>query len=161
MNIKLLTHRFPIRHLLLLPALLLAGTANLYADAPILIENAWIAEAPPVSKVMAGYMDIHNPGDQKLEITRITSADFSSIEIHRTVHEDGMARMLRQSSIELAAGGHFELKPGSYHLMMFNPAKTLRAGDHSELIFTLANGTTTSLTVPVKKATGYADNGHH
>ncbi len=150
----------PIRQFNLLCGLLLLSACAL-AEPGLQIANAWIAEAPPSSKVMAGYMDIKNPTDTVLEITKVASADFSSIEIHRTVHEDGMARMLRQTGISVPANGSFELKPGGYHLMMFNPARAFKAGDSTQLIFTLADGSTSRFDVSVKKATGYADNGHH
>lgn len=110
---------------------------------------------------MSAYMDIHNLTDNAIEITRVSSSDFSSIEIHRTVEEEGIARMLRQSGITLPAGGSFEFSPGSYHLMLFNPSKRFKAGDSSHLVFTLADGKRLTFDVPVKKATGYAGNGHH
>ena len=161
MNIitTVLTHT-SIRQFKLLCGLLMLS-ACAFAEPDLQIANAWIAEAPPTSKVMAGYMDIKNPSDTTLEITRVASADFSSIEIHRTVHEDGMARMLRQTGITVPANGSFELKPGGYHLMMFNPARAFKAGDSTQLIFTLADGSASRFDVTVKKASGYADNGHH
>ena len=148
-----------IRQFNLLFGLLLLSACAI-AEPELQIANAWIAEAPPASKVMAGYMDINNPVDTSLEITKVASADFSSIEIHRTVHENGMARMLRQTGITVPANGSFELKPGGYHLMMFNPVRAFKAGDSTQLIFTLADGNTARFDVTVKRATGYAVNGH-
>ena len=40
--------------------ILFAASINTYADDALEIEDAWIAEAPPVSKVMAAYMEIEN-----------------------------------------------------------------------------------------------------
>jgi hypothetical protein len=152
---------------LVLPAALLVLTlapchaAEASDAARIQLENAWIAEAPPLSKVMAGYMKIQNPGKQPVAIEKITSADFSSIEIHRSVEKDGIARMERQDGINIAAGSQFELAPGGYHLMMFKPKKPFHAGDRSQLIFTFVDGNSAAFDVVVKKASDYLNNGHH
>lgn len=145
----------------LLLCTLLATAPSSFADSAMVLEKAWIAEAPPMSKVMAAYMQIQNPGAEALEITKIASADFSSIEIHRTVDENGVARMLRQNGLSIAAQSHFELQPGGYHLMLFNPGKAFKAGDHSQLIFTFIDGSTMSFDLVVKKTSDYASHGHH
>lgn len=145
----------------LLCCALLGVSPTSFAEPAIVLEQAWIAESPPLSKVMAAYMDIHNPATHGIEINSVSSADFSSIEIHRSVEENGVARMLRQTGISIAAQSRFELQPGGYHLMLFNPKKPFKAGATSQLIFTLADGTTAAFDVPVKKATGHDDHGHH
>jgi hypothetical protein len=142
-------------------ALLLIAPFSFAGNAAITLKNAWISEAPPMSKVMAAYMKIQNPGDKPVEIDKVSSPDFSSIEMHRTVITNGVASMLREKSIRIAAHGSFEFKPGHYHLMMFNPKKSFRAGDTSQLTFTLASGQSATFKVTVKKATGYASNGQH
>lgn len=153
----------PFRTIFLTSLLVLTAYnwANAADDAStttmLTLENAWIAEAPPMSKVMAAYMDIQNPGAQAIEIETIASPDFSSIEIHRTVENNGVASMERLSSINIAAHNRFELKPGGYHLMMFNPKQPFKAGDSSQLMFTFSDDSTATFTVPVKKATGYAN----
>jgi len=141
-------------------ALLLVAPSSFASDI-ITIENAWISEAPPMSKVMAAYMKIQNPGNKPVQIDKVSSPDFSSIEMHRTVIKNGIASMLRERNIRIPAHGSFEFKPGHYHLMMFNPKKSFKAGDSSQLTFTLASGQSATFKVTVKKATGYASNGQH
>ena len=116
------------------------------------ISNAWIAEAPPVSKVMVAYMSISNSSDEDLEIIHASSDTYSSIEFHETIHEDGMARMVRHDSLQIDAHSNIELKRGGPHLMLFNPTRRLKAGDSVEIELTLYNRQTISISVPVKKA---------
>ena len=116
------------------------------------ISNAWIAEAPPVSKVMVAYMSISNSSDEDLEIIHASSDSYSSIEFHETIHEDGMARMVRHDSLQIDAKSSIELKRGGPHLMLFNPTRRLKAGDSVEIELTLYNRQTISISVPVKKA---------
>ncbi|MBT8118265.1 MAG: copper chaperone PCu(A)C [Gammaproteobacteria bacterium] len=122
------------------------------SDATLIIQDAWIAEAPPVSKVMVAYMTIKNTGTSALEITRAESENYSSIEFHETIHEDGMARMVRHGSLKIPANSKLELKRGGPHLMLFNPVKALRAGDMVEIILTTKDNITKTITVIVKKA---------
>jgi len=151
--------------------LLFAGFALLVstavaAQADIEFDNIWIAEAPPGSQVMAAYMDIKNTGDRALQLSPPQSDDFKKIEFHRTFHENGMARMQQQSEIAIPAHETVKLEPGSYHMMLFNPARKLKAGDESTLIFQISNDNTIRITAVVKKAVfkqsgDHSDHSHH
>jgi periplasmic copper chaperone A len=140
----------------ILSILLLAISSFLnpiYADENnLVIKDAWIAEAPPVSKVMVAYLTIENTGPAAIEIIRAESDMYSSIEFHETVHEDGMARMIRYSSLNISANSKLELKRGGPHLMLFNPVKTLKAGDNVNIKLMTKDNITISVSVPVKKA---------
>ena len=121
-------------------------------NAPLVIEDAWIVEAPPVSKVMVAYLTIKNTGSKDLEIIRAESETYSSIEFHETRHENGMARMIRHESLVIPADTALQLKPGGQHLMLFNPTKPLKADDCVEVIFTLKDNSTVTIDISVKKA---------
>jgi copper(I)-binding protein len=134
--------------------LLISGFINpvLADETSLIIENAWIAEAPPVSKVMVAYMTVKNTGPKAIEIIRAESDLYSSIEFHETIHEDGMARMIRHDSLIISANNRLELKRGGPHLMLFNPTKRLNAGDTVNIKFTTKNNITKTVAVAVKKA---------
>lgn len=132
-----------------------------YAGDSVSFNDAWIAEAPPVSKVMAAYMIVSNQGDQAVNIISATSADFSKIEFHQTVHENGMARMKPQRLLVVPAEGQLKLEPGSYHMMLFNPTQPLRAGDTSYLSFTLEDGSEICVEAVVKKSDMASSHEHH
>ena len=142
--------------------LFLFGFINsIYADAPnddagdvdhLVIEDAWIAEAPPVSKVMVAYMRLKNTGAETIEIIHAESELYSSIEFHETIHENGLARMIRHDTLNIPANNRLELKPGGPHMMLFNPTKRLAAGSTVNIKLTTKNNTIKTVTVPVKKA---------
>jgi len=129
-----------------LPALVVA------AEAELRIEDAWIAEAPPVSNVMVAYMTIINKGPQTVDIVSAESDVYSSIEFHETLYEDGMARMIRHESLDIPAGERLVLKRGGPHFMLFNPVKHLVAGDTVTIRLTTKSKETKTILVPVKKA---------
>jgi len=120
-------------------------------DSALLIENSWIAEAPPVSKVMVAYMTLKNTGAETIEIIAAESENYSSIEFHETVHEDGLARMIRHDSLKILPGQSLQLKRGGPHLMLFNPTKRLKAGDHVSIRLSTKDNICQTISVPVKK----------
>ena len=49
---------------------------------------------PPSVPVRAGYMTLHNPGENAVSILQAVRSDaFASVEIHRSSMQDGMMRM--------------------------------------------------------------------
>lgn len=132
--------------------LLFALSFNLYASQSLQIKQAWIPEAPPGARVMAGFMEIHNLSAQAIDIIAIDSPAFSRVEMHISIEADGMAKMQPQKKLSIAARGKLILKSGSYHLMLIKPVKRLTDGDKAQLNFTLSSGKKISLNVAVKKS---------
>jgi copper(I)-binding protein len=101
----------------------------LLAQPLIEVHRPWVREAPPTSRVLAGYMTILNRGDEPVVITGIVSPDFDRTELHRTQIENGIARMIPVDSIPVPPGGKALLEPGGLHLMLFGPARVLQQND--------------------------------
>lgn len=133
------------------------GLVSAHTDGGIVVENAWVREAPPVAKMLAAYMTIENHTGKQHVLTGVTSASFKKIEMHKSLQKDGMATMQQQKQLTIPAGGKINLQPGGYHLMLFNPSKPLKAGDKVSFILKFANGSVTTITAKVKKATGGHD----
>jgi len=121
-------------------------------ETNIRIENAWIAEAPPVSKVMVAYMTIKNLSDENIRISKAESALYSSIEFHQSTHENGMAKMIRYDALDIPAHGSLQLKRGAKHFMLFNPTQRLKAGDKVNITLSTDKNTSKTISVTVKKA---------
>ena len=121
------------------------------AESSLTFDGAWIAEAPPSSRVMVAYMEIKNSGDQITKIVSATSESFKRISFHQTKQENDMAKMKHLDTLTIPAKGKLVLQAGSHHIMLFNPVKKLKAGDKVNLDLKLENGDTVKLTVPVKK----------
>jgi copper(I)-binding protein len=139
------------KRLLLLLLCTLTPALPAWAGMDIAVSNAWIREAPPGATVLAGYMKITNHGDAPVTLTGVSAGDFSSIEIHRIVMEDGVARMMSAGQPEIAAGDSFVLEPGGYHLMMFNPVRPLAVGDSVKLLLHVKDGACLAVTAPVAR----------
>jgi len=128
--------------------LLLYSTAGA-ADA-IEIDNAWIREAPPGAPMLAGYLCLHNPTGATVTLTAVQSPLFPHIMMHRTEIREGMARMMHQDTVDVAAGQRVCFEPGGLHLMMTAPDQPLKAGDQIELVLQFADGHSQRILAPVR-----------
>jgi copper(I)-binding protein len=131
------------------------------AGATLEVHDAWIREAPPTASVLAAYMVISNTGAAPAEITAIASPDFDHTELHRTVVEGDVARMIPIEKVEIPAGDTISLDPGGTHLMLINPLRPLHAGDTVTLVIRSADGFSRTIAVPVVRDTGETSRQHH
>ena len=133
--------------LLLILVLIFPGVASAELD----IHNAWIKNLPPAVPVRAGYMTIRNARADAISIIAIHSDAFSSVEIHRTIAEDGMMRMEAVPTLVIEPDSTVKLAPGGLHLMMMNPAEPTKPGDVLQIVIELDDGSTQNLNMTVKK----------
>ncbi|MES2491127.1 MAG: copper chaperone PCu(A)C [Pseudomonadota bacterium] len=99
------------------------------------ISDAWVRTAPPGATVMAGYATVKNVGTQKRTIRDVSSKDFAAIETHKTLLEGGVSKMLLVETIDVAPKSEARFEPGGMHLMLFEPKRSLKAGDTLQLSF--------------------------
>jgi periplasmic copper chaperone A len=97
--------------LFLLFALPFASQAH---ESTLQVEDAWVREAPPTARVLGMFMQLHNAGSEELVIQGASSPVCERVEIHRTVIEEGVARMIPQEELRLAPGRDPE--PGTRQL---------------------------------------------
>jgi len=119
--------------------------------AGLTVENRWVREAPPTATALAGYMVIRNGGDRERELVAAESPAFGKVMLHRTVMEEGMAKMIHQPSIAIPAGGSVTFEPNGYHLMLMKPREPLKAGDAVDITLKFKDGATLPLSFEVRK----------
>jgi copper(I)-binding protein len=130
--------------------LLVFSTASATENG-IRISAAWIAEAPPVSKVHAGYFSLENTSNKKAVLRAVRSKSYDNIEMHLSIDKDGVASMQWLQQLDIEAGQKLLFAPGGYHLMMFRPTGSFKQGDNIELQFEFEDGSTLHSTAVVKK----------
>lgn len=140
-TIKYLSHTF-------IACMFLINTA--YATDSIKIEDAWSPEAPPVVKVMAGYMKINNLSNKDIKILSVKSELFKHVDIHLTQMKDGMMHMIKQENLNIKANSHIELKPNALHMMLVGKLKPIKSGSVIPLTLSFDNGETVSIDLKVK-----------
>lgn len=135
----------------LLTYILLVPISVLYAGDTLSVLDAWILEAPPGMRVMAGYMTVRNDTADSHELTGISSTQFERVEMHRTIYENDQARMEKQEIMKVESGETLKFEPGGSHLMLFNPVKRFKNGDEIELTLILKNGSNLDANAQIRR----------
>ena len=139
---------------------LLLTTTSLYAS-DIKIENSSIRMMPPGAPMNAGYFLITNNTDKDITLTKVSSKRFDSIEIHNTIKEGDVMKMVKQESLTILANKRLEFKPMSYHLMLIKPSKPVLEDEEIDITFKFSNGKSIVSKFLVKKMDGGSGHNHH
>lgn len=150
MNVK------PFAALLLsLSIVALAGCGG--AGDAITISHAWAPATPPGSTVGAAYMRIE--AREADTLVTVSSPIASSVELHRTSFEEGMAQMRKVDSVIVAPNAPLTLESGGLHLMLMGLATPLQAGESFEV--TLNFQQAGEFTTKVEVVAAHAEHAHH
>lgn len=107
-----------LRHVCPIAWLCVALAACSADQAPLVAEDVVITRPMPGMRMSAGYMTLRNSSDEQIRIDRIESPDFSSIEMHESVLDDGISRMLALPVVVIPAGQSVTFEAGGKHLMI-------------------------------------------
>ncbi len=97
------------------------------AHAQVTIQKPWVRSTVPGQKVAGGFMTIASPS--AVSLVGGSSPAARALEIHQTVMEGDVMRMIPVPRLEIPGGKPVELKPGSYHVMLIDIAKPLARGE--------------------------------
>lgn len=133
--------------------------SGLAASLCLVLMAAPAAAAPTVSdasirlpvltgRPAAGFVMVMS--DKADVLTGVSSPKAGRIEMHSVVTDNGVMRMRQQSSMAVPAGGMLHMAPGGNHLMLFDLASGLKAGDTLPLALTFQSGA--KVTVDAKVA---------
>lgn len=131
------------------------------ADQPIVVSDAWIADAPAISKIRAGYLMLQNKGKHAITIKSFSSPNFERIELHKTVIKDGMVKMESIKQLTIKPDEIVEFKAEAYHLMLFTPKQKLNNSDKVKITIQLEGNKTSSFTAIVKERGHSREHSNH
>lgn len=117
----------------------------------IMAEHAW-ARATTASQKSGGiFVSLMDMGpDDALVGASSPIADM--LQVHQTVEEAGVMKMLPVPSLPLPSGSTVELKPGSYHVMAMGLKQQLKPGDTFPVTLTFVHAAPMTVTVTVEAA---------
>ncbi|MBI1422844.1 MAG: copper chaperone PCu(A)C [Gammaproteobacteria bacterium] len=130
------------------------------AAGTVKVHDAWIPQAPPVADVLAAYLVVENTGSKPVTIVGATSPDFAGVMMHKTITENGVARMVHESSLTIAPKSKLVFERGGLHLMLMSPKHGFKLGDKVHLSLETADKHKIPFTAIVKEAT-LGDDQHH
>ena len=121
--------------------LLAAGILSPAALAgDISVIEPYVRLVPQGVPTTAAFMTIRNAGTAERKLMRVDSSAAKTVELHNHINDNGVMKMRQVREIEIKAKGQAELKPGSYHVMMFDLKQTLREGEKVPLTLSFDDG---------------------
>lgn len=117
----------------------------------IAIQSPWARANVAEKGNSAVYMHIKNEADQDDELIRAEAGVCGRVEIHESVQEGDVAKMVKVDHIHLPAKETVSLKPGGYHIMLLNLRESLRVGDVVQVTLHFKNSPSKKVQAEVKK----------
>lgn len=106
--------------LAVLSALLMMACSE--TKAPLTARDVVVSQAVPGMPMSAGYFELTNNSGQAISISHVTSPQFASVQMHETIIEEEVARMIPLEILVLQPGETVSFKPGGKHLMLMRPS---------------------------------------
>lgn len=103
---------------LLVLAAILIGACSAEPQPPLVATELVVTRPMPGSGMSAAYLTLTNNAEQTIRITRVTSAEFESVQIHESTLENGVARMRAIPELRIPPGESVTLQRGGKHLML-------------------------------------------
>lgn len=108
-----------------LPMLLFALACGLPGctvdSAPLIAKDVVIMKPTPDAQMGAGYLALTNTTDQAITISKVTSPEFASVEMHQSYLEDGISRMRPLATVTIPPDSMIVFERGAKHLMLMGP----------------------------------------
>ena len=101
---------------LLACALLIAACST--NEAPLVAKDVVINAPRPAMRMSAGYLTLGNKSDAAITITGVMSPEFAAVEMHESILENGVSRMIELGELTIEAGATMTFEPGGKHLML-------------------------------------------
>lgn len=92
------------------------------------VSDVQLVAPAPGRAVSVAYLSIENSGASDITLTRISSPQFRSAELHETSIDNGVAMMRPLSSVVVHAGSSVAFAPGGKHVMLMDPVRALTPG---------------------------------
>lgn len=118
-------------------------------QSDIIISDQWARPIIIAGRPGSAYFHIENKGAEADRLVNVTSSVSPRLEIHEHTMKDGVMKMGQVDGIDVPAGGSVELKPGGYHIMIFESTRKYAPGDEIDLMLTFEKAGTIEKTVPV------------
>jgi len=106
--------------------------------AQVNIVEPWVRATVPEQKVTGAFMKITSKADAKLVDARTPLA--GRTEIHEMVMDGDTMKMRQIPNLPLPAGATVELKPGGFHVMLFELTAQAKEGNTVPLTLVIEAG---------------------
>lgn len=138
----------PLKFTLSALALAASLAAAMPCAAEVTVNEAWVRGTVTGQKVTGAFMQLTSPTATSL--VGVSTPMAKTAEIHEMKADGGMVRMKAIDRLPLPASTAVELKPGGYHVMLFDLKQPLVEGDIVPMTLTFEDGAGRKSTLEVK-----------
>lgn len=123
-------------------------------DEMITIKEAWARANVAQNGNSAVYMDIHNGSVEDDQLVGVEADVCGKVELHQTVQNGDVFKMVPVKGITVPAQGSVQLKPGGYHIMLIGLHEGLKEGAVVQVTLHFKNAPSKVVLADVKKMSG-------
>ena len=117
--------------------------------AAIFVQQPWARASILASRPAAAYLTILNKDDRPATLVALETPVAGRAEVHRTVKQGDVMKMVPAGPIEVPAGGSVRMEPGGYHVMLMDLERPIEVGQTFTLTLHFANASPIAVSVPV------------
>ncbi|MDH5751043.1 MAG: copper chaperone PCu(A)C [Deltaproteobacteria bacterium] len=131
-------------------------TGNTFASedthmGEIHVMDAWVRAVPGNAPATAAFMTIGNMGKMDDALVKAETSLGKRVELHLSQMKNGMMEMNQVAEIALPKGGHAELKPGGYHVMIMGLTGPTKPGTEVEIKLTFRHAPPVTIKAVIKE----------
>lgn len=115
------------------------------------VTNPWVKAAPPGLKMSAAYMDIKNDTKKDIYLKAVKTTIAEHPELHTHTEMNGVMKMRQVKNIVIKPSQTVSLKPKSFHIMLIQLTRNIKAGERIKLNLIFSNKKVITVLAPVKK----------
>jgi len=140
-----------MKRLLLIPAILLSLASAAWAGSETIhIVDANARPTPPGVTAGVVYLVLMNHGAEDDTLTGISTPVAAMAELHRSVTENGIAKMPPVTGFVIKSNDGVTFKPGGLHIMLMGLKQPLKLGQTFPVTLTFAKAGPVEITVTVQ-----------
>lgn len=125
------------------------------------VTDPWVRAAPPNARALGAFMILGNSsGADRAVVAARTTLAVDRVELHRTVKDGEVMKMVPQDSIPVPANGSVKLKPGSWHVMLIGPETVPEMGSRVRLTLVFDDGSEQTVDAVVRQGKKMHGAGH-
>jgi copper(I)-binding protein len=133
-----------------------AGAHDYRIDS-LTIDHPFARATPPGARIGGAFFTIKNSGAKADKLIAVASPAAATAEIHSMAMEGNVMRMHPVVALDVPPGSTVALRPGGFHLMLFDLKQPLKAGDVVPLTLTFEKAGAIVVNVEVESMTSNGD----
>lgn len=133
-----------------------AAFAHEFKAGSLEVKHPWARAVIGMQGPAAAYFRVSNASDTPDRLVSASSPGAETVELHQSLMEGGVMRMLPVAALEIPAHGEAVLAPGGYHLMLLGLKTSFADGARVPLTLVFEKAGPVEVVINVEKGGGGA-----